>query len=335
MCSRLFFTEFSALCEIDQYGYKGTPYAVLPAVRLNKYGFNDTDDYVKEKRPHTVRILCLGNSSTFGFADQRYNWPYFLEELFKSHQFNVEVINTAFPGNSYTSLVRRFGDEYLSFAPDIVLIYCGFIHYSVVPYREYNLKRKKIKKIINSSHLIKKLIHKETFSLSPSARLFLIRKLLGIDQTFSSVTPKQLKRYEQDVELFLSLCRAHNIIPILSSLPTLVNEDTYRGFSQLIDELLYYYPDIEPGVAIRGPALFNRITKEKADEFQVPFVELSTGMKPTREYFIDYQHLTEKGERQVAYNYFTTLAPLIVSRSYNFSTQDKELNTARKDRPME
>ena len=155
ICSRLFFTEFSALSEVDQYGYKGTPYAVLPAVRLNKYGFNDTDDYSKEKRPHTVRILCLGNSATFGFADQRHNWPYFLEELFKSHQLNVEVINTAFPGNAYTSLVKRFGDEYISFSPDIVLIYCGFIHYSAVPYREYTLKRRKIKKIINSSLLIK------------------------------------------------------------------------------------------------------------------------------------------------------------------------------------
>ncbi len=310
----IFNTDFMAIIESDRFGQKGKPYGVFREIRLNKYGFNDSDDYVKEKKTHAVRILCLGNSVTFGYADRENNWPRFLGELFKAHHLDVEVINAAFPGNSFTSLLAQLRTDYISFSPDIVLIYCGFISYSRIPYRDLSPRMRRIRKLINSSFFLKKLIYIKHWDYPPDFVLRVKRKLLWVDRTIPEVTPEHMAAYKKDLDAFVSVCESHKIIPVLSSFPCLINEKNYPEYSREIYSLLFYYPALEPGIIIKGAPFFNRITKEKAAECKLPFVELSYGIEPTKEYFMDYHHLTAKGEQQIAYNFYSVLAPLIKTR---------------------
>ena len=92
-------------------------------VRINSFGFRDIE-HPKHKDHHTVRILGLGDSFTFGWGvslDKTY-----LKQLEGTlHQatgHTVETINTGVPGwglNQYYICLKEFG---IQFDPDIVVV---------------------------------------------------------------------------------------------------------------------------------------------------------------------------------------------------------------------
>jgi tetratricopeptide (TPR) repeat protein len=86
-----------------------------------------SDVFAKEKGLSTVRIFCLGESSTLGY-------PYFYNGAFPAMlkdrletlwpEKNFEVVNLGITAvNSYT--VADFAGEIVAFKPDAIIVYCG------------------------------------------------------------------------------------------------------------------------------------------------------------------------------------------------------------------
>lgn len=93
-------------------------------VRVNAQGFRSEQDTSETPAPNSLRVLCLGDSYTFGFGlENEYTYPVILErELSKLFPGRVEVINAGVPG--YTS---RQGLIYLdrllpTYRPDLVIV---------------------------------------------------------------------------------------------------------------------------------------------------------------------------------------------------------------------
>jgi len=57
--------RFSSLQRRDALGVKGVKYGTWKSFKLNKYGFNDSDDYYMNHKKHAVRIMCIGDSIAF------------------------------------------------------------------------------------------------------------------------------------------------------------------------------------------------------------------------------------------------------------------------------
>jgi lysophospholipase L1-like esterase len=95
---------------------------------INALGFRGPD-FEPRKPVGTFRVVCLGESSTFGFhnADAE-TYPYLLHQLFESQPraMKVEVINAGFPYYNSDSILSLVQSEILSYDPDLLTIYGAY-----------------------------------------------------------------------------------------------------------------------------------------------------------------------------------------------------------------
>ncbi len=100
----------------------------LTHLKANKEDVN-ADGYRGErvniaKPPGTIRILCLGDSTSFGLGvSVEHSYPYLLQEnLCRKYSYRkIEVINGAVPSTNSTEAKRRFQVKFMRYSPDIVL----------------------------------------------------------------------------------------------------------------------------------------------------------------------------------------------------------------------
>ena len=93
-------------------------------VKLNSEGFRDTD-FSPSKPPNTVRIVCLGDSWTFGHnADQDKTYPRRLAALLKESfpNMSIEVLNLGMLASSSHEGLQVLQRRALSLNPDIVFV---------------------------------------------------------------------------------------------------------------------------------------------------------------------------------------------------------------------
>ncbi len=96
--------------------------------QINSKGYRERE-FSTEKTPGTTRIICLGNSCTFGWKvnlDQTY--PKVLEKLLNQNlpQPEFEVIDAGMTGYSTFQGVRFLKREILAFHPDIITFSYGW-----------------------------------------------------------------------------------------------------------------------------------------------------------------------------------------------------------------
>ncbi|MBI1320514.1 MAG: hypothetical protein GC168_16435 [Candidatus Hydrogenedens sp.] len=100
-------------------------YGNVPEFRLNNFGFRD-DDVRLPKPEGTVRIVCIGASTTEEGPSNGFTYPNLLER-FLNERFGagkVEVINAGVSGTRTQSERARFPD-YLMMEPDLIVFYNG------------------------------------------------------------------------------------------------------------------------------------------------------------------------------------------------------------------
>ena len=80
--------------------------------------------YSEEKKREEIRIICIGDSTTYGDAVSYYeSWPYLLEKLLKNkfpHK-NIRVLNAGIPGASSRQVKRVFQFHLVKYSPNIVI----------------------------------------------------------------------------------------------------------------------------------------------------------------------------------------------------------------------
>jgi lysophospholipase L1-like esterase len=109
-------------------------YALTPSFRKDGVSHNSLGyrgpEITAAKPPGTLRILCLGGSSTYGVgaSSDLFTWPAQLQlALADAHPATrIEVVNAGVPGyTSYESLID-LELKGVDLAPDIVIVYQGF-----------------------------------------------------------------------------------------------------------------------------------------------------------------------------------------------------------------
>ncbi|OGO13172.1 MAG: hypothetical protein A2Z66_13160 [Chloroflexi bacterium RBG_13_66_10] len=95
-------------------------------VRTNALGFR-APEFQARKAPGVFRILCLGDSSTFGMnVEAEDAYPQILNRLLKgSHPGRFEVLNLGVPGYTSRQGLELIRQEALRFEPDLVIFAYG------------------------------------------------------------------------------------------------------------------------------------------------------------------------------------------------------------------
>jgi lysophospholipase L1-like esterase len=95
-------------------------------IRINSLGFRG-EEATYERPSGTVRVVCLGGSTTFGSISDGFTWPERLEERLRSRHPGVafEVLNLGTDGGvSHHDLVNM-AFHGVHFQPDLVILYQG------------------------------------------------------------------------------------------------------------------------------------------------------------------------------------------------------------------
>jgi lysophospholipase L1-like esterase len=95
-------------------------------IKINSLGFRG-DEFTREKPANTVRVACLGASTTFcaEVSSNHHTWPYLLQErLRKAYPgVNIEVVNAALGGYVSEDNLKNLRHRVMPLDPDLVLYY--------------------------------------------------------------------------------------------------------------------------------------------------------------------------------------------------------------------
>ena len=230
------------ITDTGQY-YKFPPRYVLrnaagqaeETAQINNQGFRGPD-FELAKPPGTFRVVCLGESSTFGFHNQdNETYPFLLERSFQDQpsRVRVEVINGGFPYYNTGSILSLLNSEVLGFRPDVLTLYAAY-NDAAWPLHVGRLNRAaswfQDHSIIYL--MMKQTILPETFIMKWRGRIE--RRLLGQTVKHEAVeaqTAQVVARYRRNLEAIITTAKSHGIPVILIKQPMTSKFDDIRSGS--------------------------------------------------------------------------------------------------------
>lgn len=210
-------------------------------VTLNSDGFRD-EEIPKVKPPSGLRIVCLGDSWTFGAnANQQQAYPQLLKALLRKEfpEDHVEVINLGVVGYSSYQGLELLKRSALKLNPDIVII--GFaMNDSVVagwrdkdtpPQKTFELRRA-LAENLEAPKLLKYLVDASRFKAVPMSehlkamtnpeRMISCEGWISAEsldaadyEKFKSKTRVSPDDYESNIREMIALTRSHGAAPIM------------------------------------------------------------------------------------------------------------------------
>ena len=176
---------------------------------INSLGFRGPE-FERTKPPGTFRVVCLGESSTFGFHNtDSETYPLLLGDLFRERpgSTKVEVINAGFPYYNSGSILSLLQAEILSLDPDILTVYSAYndVHW---PFEMGAVERftSWLRDHSVTYLLMKETILKDEFGAMTNRRVD--RK------SFEAQTSRVVARYKANYEQIIAAARS-NGIPII------------------------------------------------------------------------------------------------------------------------
>jgi lysophospholipase L1-like esterase len=93
---------------------------------INSHGFRGPD-FDTGKPKGVFRVICLGESSTFGYRNRDdETYPFILGRLFTEEKLPVEVINAGFPYYNSGSILSLLKEDILNYKPDLITLYADY-----------------------------------------------------------------------------------------------------------------------------------------------------------------------------------------------------------------
>ena len=300
-------SQITTLFSKDSHGKKGIPYATWKDYKLNKFGFNDDNDYEKENKSGKLRIIFLGNSISFyGNPLAGDTLPEHLENRLNSYYNNrVEIINASVPGQTFNGMVDRYIEDYYQFHPDIILFLADLTSYM----NGKHTKVIKVNKPFDQLKIIKKMIdyRPDDSLLTLNIERFHLRE----SDLIQSVPDISIQRFARDFNRLYQKAIDTNSLVIPSNTPCLLDEDNFHKYRYEQAESLRYHPRLTAKAHTLGVAIFNNSIKELANAHQLPFVDLQSNVEKNKVYFQDIYHLTELGMLALIQAYEATIKSVI------------------------
>jgi len=243
----------------------GALYEQKTKERINRLGFRGPDISVK-KTAGAYRVVCLGDSSTFGFGvPYKDTYPQQLQGYlsYRMQDRTVEVINAGVVGYTSTQALEHFKRDALPLDPDAVVLLVGAINESFG--MEYTDAQRIARMRSNAAHQAP--LRRALMELRLSRLMLKLthRSRRGKPRPLVPRTPPQ--QFAKDLEAFAALAREHGFL--------LVVADPHR--KKAIEE--------------NTPILleYSTILKEFADANGFPFVDVRSRFQASEDQNILYR----------------------------------------------
>jgi len=249
-------------------------------VITNSYGLRN-DEFSLKPKPQTFRILCLGDSLTFGNGVKvQDTYPQRLQLMLNSHPGgkSFEVINAGVPAyDTWQEAVylREYG---VNFSPQLVII--GFYANDIVP-RPKTIRQTLDESGFRSRDGVKRIISSETVHVLKRSRVLLFVKDL-YEKVINRLNPSSEYRHK------LSLLEGTNE-PFIENgwkeVETSIGEMRSLGEKHGFQLLVVLFPMADEVIGGYPNATYRARLREMAERYEIHFVDLLGPFKTSSDDF--------------------------------------------------
>ncbi len=201
-------------------GYEGENYHTT--VHINTLGLRDRERVIA-KPINSKRIICLGDSRTFGFAVHGHEtYPSMLERILKSsgdtsQNTDLEIWNAGIPGHTAFQGRCYLESELLQANPDIVVISYGFNDRRYVAKPEWIDSQEYFVKFASGMRLRERMSHLGIGQIIANAAQSIQRyRITRNPPSPLELTPRlEQKNYISELKKTIEICQKHSIVPVL------------------------------------------------------------------------------------------------------------------------
>lgn len=286
-------------------GWEPMPGYHVAGIRINTFGFRG-EELSRRKAPNGCRILCLGDSCTFGVAGDESPYPYQLQRLLNETEGETiyQTVNAGVEGHSAINALLRL-PRLLAFHPDVLIVYLGWNDmWSGNPKHYPDLRRK-----------TRSYWHYGNGAPTPSLLVNRLIDRLGIHAALPPVSSFDLDafvpyNFEFNMQQIIRAAKKRQVRVVLTTPPSLIPQHTELP-SLRVHEKLHYPTFLEQGDLESLRRLYDvyQVSLQRlAVEEDVDLVDLNAPfdtLDAERDlYFSDTWHPTVEGHQVIA----TTLA---------------------------
>lgn len=294
-------------------------YSFKNPIRINNMG-HFGKDFRLEKTTNTLRIACIGHSTTANnIADEErdYSYPELLEDYLKDNfkdkgfEKNVEIYNCGIGGWLSIDILIDFILNIIYTQPDYVIIYYGYndlyVHLNEDFALDYSHNRKNIGEFL---HIIKRGYYFPKIKFWHSYE-YLKDRLFGTGNVRNEVLKKIIIKRPNPNYDFKNLYTEKNIIKNL----LIICE--YYNIRLILSSFIYYDHERTPlsKKFAEGVKKENELFVSLAEEFKTLFVDQVALVPQADENFLDTVHLTPKGMKLFAKNFGDTIINDLIKRN--------------------
>ena len=282
-------------------------------IRINRLGFRG-DEITREKPAGTIRIVCLGASTTFNaeVSTNEATWPHRLQErLERAHPgVRFEVINAAVGGYIASTSLKNLRHRVLPIEPDLVIYYEA--HNDIVRDTQELALRAGIVdegdggRFGGGPPLLSK--HSRLFDLLYKNTVILARSRMASTRRIDRVPPDLPNRFIGVLDEMRRELASRNVPFVLSTFVTKYRRDQDRRTQTANAAISFYYM---PWMSIDGMLdavdVYNRAILAFAARERLPVVDARESIPPTDDHFSDSIHFLDKGADAMAGRVFAYL----------------------------
>ena len=280
-------------------------------VKINSLGFRG-DEFERKKPAGTVRIACLGASTTFCMevSHNHKTWPHRLQEKLSAAYPGVrfEVINSAVGGYTATENLRNLTHRVLPLDPDLAIYYEGN-NEIVKDTRQLALRRGLIAD--NDSHSLARSVSQYSvlFDLAYKNLAILYGRKQSAATTKIDTLPRDLPQHFIGLlETMREQLAARDVPLVLSTFIVKFRRNQPRQ-TQIAnaDVEFYYMPWMSVDGMLDAMDTYNQAILDYAAKNGLPVVDDRDAVPPDAEHFSDCMHFVDKGAEAMAERFFKYL----------------------------
>lgn len=286
-------------------------------IKRNSLGFRGPEPPLDFNK-HLTLIAVGGSTTECIFITEGKTWTDYLETNLISEFPNIWINNAGIDGHSTFGHIALMKQYIGHLKPNYVLFLVGINDMAIQKNRpqDQNQIVEKENPIKNKSMILSYLRYlkskKGTHDFTALTDSILTNQdIINTKVQFNLITDKDiinyqtsLTEYKKRLETLISLTKNYSIKPILVTQPAVygfgIDKTTGVDLGNIIVSDF-----TEEGTVRKGSdkwkllELYNQTTKEVANEFNIPVIDLAQEMPKNTLYYYDYIHFTEKGTYKV------------------------------------
>lgn len=290
------------------------------SIHINSLGFRGYE-ISPHKSAGTVRIACLGGSTTFDVkvSDDTRTWPAQMEAVLRARHGirNVEVINAATCGYSLQRSLIDLTTRVLDVRPDWIICYAGVNDLAAAHRPDHQVGQSHLATVTpQETPWYRRLMGTSEFCNEVVSRLRYARQLKygnwegrPIERT-DEPDPRGIAAFGRNLKTLVGICRAHDIrlalVTVRTAYAPMQPMDVQMELARMD---LMDHSNLSLQGHYRGYAMINQVIREVGRAYQVPVIDQAMALPAGDMHFADSVHFNDAGAAALAMLAADELAP--------------------------